>query len=820
MQRSAARRGLSAMFVGLVLSMTAVGTAVGQSSVVDEYFSGASRVTWEKWQAAMKAVLARNASEAETAFDELLKSDPSALRIALLAERTVMRTADGGGVLLLEQDLESGKLSESSKKVAELLAAGREQLNEADDGWYFASVGRFDVAEANFKALLTSNPDPVALLEFADRNPRRAQVLELLIDNATIGASARDMLKLLTRGEALIKADPLRIKENIGRLSGPPRAFENALDALKESGEYSVPFLIEAFQTRPGADASRALLKALPLIDRPALNPLVMTLKMQNLELKKLIIASLGQIPYWQSVPYLLAIREDSRASGEIREAVNQALASLASHGVAVEPNMRAADAFVRLADQYFADAKSLSADVRLDTANVWYWRDNIVQNVEVPTQIFNEIMAMRCCEEALLLDPNLKDAEALWLAANFRREAQLDEGQKDATRPANYPTGAYFAQSAGPEYCLTALGRAVDEGDSAVALGAIEALHKTAGPAALMNTKSERQPLAEALSFSDRLVRVRAALALANALPTQQFPNYQNLMPVLSEALLMYSGARNAMVVDPDAQSQNAISSALRAKGYTVISEASLYAALEKMRRDLPGVDVVFVATDVDKPAIGDALSQLRSEFRFASLPIVLIAKPGQRNMARDMVRADHRLADVGPDASGDACVEAILRVSKAVGTRPVAPELGAALALEAAQVLKALAMTNNAVFDVAAAEPALTASLASTDANFRQTVAAVLGYLGTRTAQEAIAKIALDSAEQEPARVAMFSALAEAAKRRGNQLADETVKKVLDTAEKEPNLTLREAASRTLGALNLPANPASTIIRNQYGG
>ncbi len=31
---------------------------------------------------------------------------------------------------------------------------------------------------------------------------------------------------------------------------------------------------------------------------------------------------------------------------------------------------------------------------------------------------------------------------------------------------------------------------------------------------------------------------------------------------------------------------------------------------------------------------------------------------------------------------------------------------------------------------------------------------------------------------------------------------------------------MLIREAASQTLGALSLPGNPASVIIRNQYGG
>ena len=66
--------------------------------------------------------------------------------------------------------------------------------------------------------------------------------------------------------------------------------------------------------------------------------------------------------------------------------------------------------------------------------------------------------------------------------------------------------------------------------------------------------------PLAEALRFPDRLVRIRAGLTLGHGRPMREFPNYQNLMPVLCEALSLHGGARNALVVDADTESANTI--------------------------------------------------------------------------------------------------------------------------------------------------------------------------------------------------------------------------------------------------------------------
>lgn len=807
-------------FAGLVLGVLLVGAAVvpGQTST-EGFITGATAQAWAQWSDAMQALLDRNPTRAESAFGELLALDPSPFRVALLADHTVQRTAAGGAVLLFEQDMEVNALGPNGQAVARLLVEGREQMNQADDGFYFCQIGRFDVADANFRALLDADPDPVAVLEFTDRVPKRRDILVQLVVNVTVGASVRDLLRVLDRGEVAIKADPTRIKENIERLGGPPRGYENACEALKASGEYAIPFIVQTLRDPAKRELLRPVVRCLPQIDRPALNPLVMALRMTDDATRQYVTEALAQIGYRQAVPYLLRLLDDPAATPKGRQDAAQALDGLAGRtGRPTPPS--AAQAFLALAEEYYADQPSLAADARLDTANVWYWQDDLLQNIEVPTPIFNEIMCMRCCEEALRLEPGLRPALALWLAANVRREAQLPPGRSDPTRPDNFPPSAYFAQSAGPDYCLMALARAVDNGDPAVALGMVEALHHTAGPASLLADAAGRLPLAEALSFSDRMVRIRAAITLGRGRPLQTFLNHQNLMPVLAEALSLHGGARAALVVDPDAASANVIAGVLRDQGYDVVLETGLLTGLERARKDLPAVDVFFIASDIREPDLAAGLGMLRSEFRFAAAPVVLVSKPGGADLVRALVRADYRLTEVPVGAGRTEINHAIATVSGAVGAKPITPDVGVQLAFETGQVLRDLALTNNPVFNVADVEPALLIALSSSDAALRVLIAEVLGYLGSSKAQEAIAGIALDGSVAEDMRLKMFAALTEAAKRRGNLLGDDAVRRIITIVESEPNMTLREAASASLGALNVPGEPASTLIRNQYRG
>src|SRR5581483_10218059 len=100
---------------------------------------------------------------------------------------------------------------------------------------------------------------------------------------------------------------------------------------------------------------------------------------------------------------------------------------------------------------------------------------------------IFNDIMTMRQCEQSLKAGPNQNLALSLWLTANYKRQTSLKEGEHDATRPENYPDANYWGVTAGAQYLNDALGRALRDRDSAVALAVINSLQQIAGESNMM---------------------------------------------------------------------------------------------------------------------------------------------------------------------------------------------------------------------------------------------------------------------------------------------------------------------------------------------
>ena len=138
----------------------------------------------------------------------------------------------------------------------------------------------------------------------------------------------------------------------------------------------------------------------------------------------------------------------------------------------------------------------------------------------------------------------------------------------------------------------------------------------------------------------------------------------------------------------------------------------------------------------------------------------------------------------------------------------------------MRAAKSLRRIAVDSRTVYDCSVAEPALIAALSSDQEELQITVASVLALARTATAQRSIAALALDSGRGQSLRVSAFDSLAESAKHNGNRLEEGQLAELVDIARVDSDLTIRTAASKALGALNLATNKASEIIRSYYGG
>ncbi len=697
-----------------------------------------------------------------------------------------------------------------------------------NDFLHFARIGKFTHAEA-FAEKLLKHPDltPQSLLAISDQDADSIPTLITLISHTSLRESAQKILDQIREGEFLERKNLARIRENIEKLGGQPQMEYNAIQRLKESGEYAVPSMIDALSDNTKSKLWPRIIRALPRIGKPAVSPLTAALNTSDRDVQKSVVWALGDIGYPQATPYLLKLLGTKDLPEETRREIESALDRI--HTASDRPTSSSSvEAFLSLANQFYDEVGAVKADPRVSTANVWYWESSRLREKPVPTEIYGQVMAMRACEETLLLKPDCTEAIALWLASNIRRESRLgmdvestepgDGDKEDKTRPENFPRSVYFSRAAGPEYCHLVLGRAIKDAEKDVALGAIAALDVVAGENSLIGNEDYKQPLAGALRFPDAEVRIKAAIALARALPKNQFRGSDLVGPVLADALRQ-NKKEQFIIVDADSRNLNRIAGELRENGGETVAETNFYVAMERARKELPSVRAIILATDIDTPGIAKAIAELRSEYRFSRTPVIVLTKPEQEYLAKQAVKGAHAMA-TSAASKLDEIEQMIEELSNQEGAGPLAPELATELALQATEAIKMVAVDGKTVIDTATTISALVSALDADEQQLRINAADALALIDSPEGQQATCEIALNEGNNEELRLAMFNALANSAKRQGNRLLPEQVDLVVKAALETEDLVMRTAASKALGALNLKQNEASEIIRSYYGG
>lgn len=694
------------------------------------------------------------------------------------------------------------------------------------DFLHYANIGRFSLADSTAKALLAHKDlDPVKLLELSSQHEDSIDTLLLLIANSSISESAQRVLDVIHRGEYEMRKDPARIQLNIGRLGGSPQSVALGIANLKNSGEYAIPQMVQVLLDAGQERLWTRVIMTLPKIGKPAVNPLVEALGVDDQDVCQNLIRSLGEIGYPQAVPYLKRVIADPKVPDDTKAAAEKAITRV-EQLVGRPVQGSAAELFFRLAEGYFHEDEAVRSDPRIPESNVWYWndKDQALERVPVAQKIFGPVMAKRTAEAALELQQDHTQAVALWLAANIRREGRLgmnvesadpaEAGEPDPTWADNKPRALYFTQAAGPRYAHLILARAIASQDAAVALGAIEALKVTAGEVSLIGTEDFKQPLAQSLRFPDLLVRIRAALALGSALPRSQFMDSEFVVPILGSTLTL-TGREEILVVDPDESNLNRVASALRSGDREVLAATNFLQGLQQARAQFQQISCVYVASDIADPTAEGAINALRGEFIFEKTPVIVMYKRRQNVVAEDLAKNNAHVAAIPAAAEQVELTEAWEQMRGLASRSPINGDLALSLALEAADTLRKIALDGRTIFNVEPAAASLISALSAADEKLQVTSLDVLALIDSSEAQRAIGHVAMDGKNSSSLRIAAFASLAESAKRFGNSLEPGQIDVLIQIARDEKDLVLRTAASQALGALNLVNDKASEIIR-----
>jgi CheY-like chemotaxis protein len=709
------------------------------------------------------------------------------------------------------------------------------------DYLHFARMGAFTKADAYARALLdNADATPETLLALSEKYRNSIDTLILLVDGSTISQTAEAVLKRIREGEVLNRKNAEQITDAIGLLPGDPTQRMVGVERLQHAGEYAVPWMVEYLADPSRADLHPYIQRAMAELGRDAVNPMAVALGIDQDPVKQSLMDALGLLGYPHALPYLKRVAEDPKQTESVRETAKRAIARILSQSPDAA-NLRAAPAFLQLAEMYYNDVDSLRPDPRAETANVWYLREEKLVAVPVPRQIYNEVECMRCCRDALGLRPDMAESVALWVAANFRREAELgmnvqsvepdERALADATKPADFPRSLYFARCFGPRHAQMTLMRALRDRDAAVALGAVTALDGIASAQALVGPEDVKQALTAALSFPEVRVRIVAALALARSLPPQNFPGARQVVPILASALDL-RGTPTVVIVDPNADSRRFLVHLIGGERARSVAADTYTDAVNEARQELTHVDLLVLATDMRDPDVADALAQRKRDDLLALAPVVLFVKPGGMGVALRVsseepevarMLAPTRFTDISDDDRAKleaSLVEAWERASRYYSRRPISDDEALRLGLEAADALRMIAMSGTSVFEFGAAEAALIRATEHPVEEMRIQAASVLAWSGTSAAQSAIAKLALAADGSDAQRITAFAILADSAKRHGTRMPVDLVDAVVKAATGEAALPIRTAASQALGAFDLGGDRAASILESVSQG
>ena len=360
-------------------------------------------------------------------------------------------------------------------------------------------------------------------------------------------------------------------------------------------------------------------------------------------------------------------------------------------------------------------------------------------------------------------------------------------------------------------------LARANHDRDAAVGIRTVQSLQEIGGTATLF---AGGTALTDALQFPDRLVRYETAFALAAALPRQQFPGEERVVPLLAEALSQ-TGAANVLVLDPDREEMNRLLDGLKGAGYNAVggtnpSEAVAHAA------DRPTIDAIVIPESAGPAAISElqllALQTPRLERAVKVIVTPTKASPYAVQAVTDMTLAttQAKVTDI------PALKVAIDDARKRGGLLPLDEATANKYATRAADLLSQIAISHSPVYDVNVALPLLLSAIDDVRPEIVKADCTVLGVINADKEmpgqiQRALLTKAGEEHTPDELKIALYKGLATNARNFGNHLGTDDIDALQKTVASAPNLDVRTAAGEARGALNLTADQAKTLIVDQ---
>ena len=701
------------------------------------------------------------------------------------------------GILLAPHaHAQDGSTQDSAKDPAALLK----------DFLHYVRIAKPDLAEAAGNALLDSGVSDEELATIVAEDDLEEKLISVLRRGRRMPGVSDLIAAIETKvedGRIALARDPERIRESVAMLTGTMRQKMFAEDRLLAAGEYAMPELLEVIVNGKDSQLEVAATSIIEKIKRQAVLPLCAALMNVDANGQRKICNMLGEIGYPAAEPYLLQLAQDRSTPATVQDAAMTAFKRLGGTSTSVPAQ------FTALGRKFFENEQSLVAWPGEAENNVWGYDTYAgLSPTPVPTAIYGDVMAMTMAKTALSYDNGSRQALALWVAADLRRENDMPDGASDPIYGNSPYSPQFYATATGTSIAQDVLAMALDQYDTALVRDAIVALSQTTGRGNLFG--GSRLPLLECLRYPDRRVQYDSALVLANVLPRRSFPGDDIVVPLLGSAV-RDSDEMYGIIVASNQEDRRTYANDLQSLGFTVLNGGRNYSSVRDELGRAIGVDLVVVRGD--SAMIRETISGLRNDNLTAAVPVIASANVREQSQLASEYAGDRATVIWTAGSGQDAFTNAVDHLLERTGGGRMSQDESLGYMLGALDALRNVAASGTTTLSASDAKNALLGALDKNDGQIRLLIAEVVSMLPGNDAQQALLDAALTATDND--QIDLLDLVASSARRFGNRAASRQITALRDLIASSSGDTA-DAAGRAYGALNVgPQDSVQLILR-----
>lgn len=548
----------------------------------------------------------------------------------------------------------AGLVSGGSESVAQEAAKGPppKPLETFQRVQTLIGEGKYDLAAYFLQLFVDSNPTDQDLLAIENRYGttvfRQLRTIPRWSDDEKLDkqtrANVEAIVKRTTEATEKLLRNPARVTKFIRNLGA---SYEERLYAeveLRRTGDYAIPFMVDALRTSSDPALSAAIIGAIPKLEGPSTGGWIAALDGLSPDLQYGVVSAIASRPdvlrllsaaQTDFVPYLwrFAGREDTPATlQKFAKATLERLVRGANKKQPATELVAAARPFADRKGQYLS--VTTNPDGTPATVSVWTWNaadQKLVKQEGVPVGQADEYYGLRYARWALEIQPDYAPAQVLVLALATDRAMERGKfGNLAKTDPS-----VYRMLADAPTTVLTdLLDRSLFEKRTGLVLALTQVLgdrgeKRPANPA----TAGKPSLFERALDYPDPRVQLAAASALLRSTVDPKLRG--RVLEVLKRAASADPGVPSAakgqaLLADPNRKRADDTAVMLRQLGYDVERYSSGRELLRRVAR-ASDFDLILIDHHIPNPELLDVVSHLRADVKAAKRPILVVASTNE---------------------------------------------------------------------------------------------------------------------------------------------------------------------------------------------